>query len=95
VRWLYTNKTHTGVIPGGTRYVGHFRADGKGVVIAGGQRYPRAWAVVGSQVCVSAASGKNCYTYKRNLQRPDEFAGALVGQDYVVVFTLTEGIPSF
>jgi len=93
LRALYSNKTFRG-----NGWVGHYRADGKGVFISqGGKPEPRTWEVKGSDwVCVAPSEGPaNCFRFQRNRKKPNELKGTNVATGRTASFTLEDGIPKF
>lgn len=96
LRALYSNKTLRGKTPSGVAFVGHYRADGTGVLIMNDQRIPRTWAVKGNdRVCITQASGTDCYTFERHRTKPNQIIGRNVAQPWHVEMTVEDGIPKF
>jgi hypothetical protein len=96
LRALYSNKTFRGKGSGGTPFVGHYSADGRGILIQGDRRTPRTWAVKGEdQVCVTHDWGTDCYTFQRNGKNRNEIIGRHVAYGWIVRFTVEDGIPEF
>lgn len=57
LRALYSNKTFKGKDYLDRPFVGHYRADGQGVMLWQGTRVPRIWEMKGNdQVCVKRPS---------------------------------------
>jgi hypothetical protein len=93
LRALYSNKTFRG-----NGWVGHFRADGTGIVLPQGAKpTPRTWEVRGDDsVCVVVGSAPAaCYRYQRNSKKPNEFVAISVLSDARLNFTVEDGIPKF
>jgi hypothetical protein len=97
LRDLYSNKTFKGRGPDGGSFVGHYRSDGKGVlIIMGGQRIPRTWVVKGNdQVCVTDAKATNCFSARRHKTNKNEFVLQHVTAGWIAQFTVEDGIPQF
>src|SRR5262245_17573452 len=67
---LYSNKTFRG-----NGWVGHFRADGRGILVTQyGRTIPRTWEVKGNdQVCATPeGSVTRCFRYQRNRENPKQ-----------------------
>jgi len=93
LRALYSNKTFRG-----NGWVGHYRADGKGITIVQGRKpIPRTWEVRGKdQVCVTPEGGStNCFRFQRDRKNPNEVVITSVKDGFSLMFTLEDGIPSF
>jgi hypothetical protein len=76
-----------------TRFVGHLRSDGTGVLAINGQRIPRLWEVAGNdQVCATDAKGKNCYRLQRNRNNRNEIKGWNVASSTTVEFTIESAV---
>jgi hypothetical protein len=76
LRGFYSNKTLRGRDGAGMPFVGHYSADGRGILIQGDRRTPRTWAVKGNdQVCATHANGTDCYTFQRHRKNRNEIAG--------------------
>ena len=93
LRDLYSNKTFRG-----NGWVGHYRADGKGILLVqGGNPQPRIWEVKGNDlVCATAGSAPAaCYRYQRNSKKPNEFVAISVLSGARLNFTVEDGIPKF
>jgi hypothetical protein len=95
LRALYSNKTFTGKGPFGNTFVAYYRSDGRGVVVANNQRIPRTWAVKGDEVCVTDASGTNCFQLQRNKLHPNEIFARQTPDHWAVFFTVKDGVPKF
>ena len=90
---LYSNKTFRG-----SGWVGHYRADGRGILIVGDLKpEPRTWKVQGSdQVCAYKSDGSvSCYRYMRNRQHAERLILTDVKSGMTYLFTVEEGIPNF
>lgn len=93
LRALYSNKTFRG-----NGWVGHYRADGKGILIAqGGKPVPRTWEVKGNdQVCVTPEGGAtSCFRFQRNSKNRSQVLLTNVKDGMSLSFTLEDGIPKF
>ena len=93
LRALYSNKTFKG-----KGWVGHYRADGKGILTPnGGPPQPRSWEVKGDdQVCVARGDGANsCLRFQRNSNNPNQMKVTNVDSGQTFDFTVEEGIPKF
>jgi hypothetical protein len=96
LRALYSNKTLRGKDGNGMPFVGHYSADGRGILIQGERRTSRTWAVNGKdQVCATHASGTDCYTFRRHRKNRNEIVGRHVTQGWVFQATVEDGIPKF
>lgn len=96
LRALYSNKTFKGKDWMDRPWVGHYRADGNGIVLFEGGRYPRTWQVTGSdQVCVKALTGPACYRFQRHKAKPATYRLHNLTNDQVVEFVVEDGIPKF
>ena len=96
LRALYSNTTFRGKDGWGNSFVGHYSADGKGILIVGELRYPRTWEVKdGNQVCVTEQRGTACYTFQRHHERPNQIKAHNVQQNTFVEFTVEKGAPKF
>jgi hypothetical protein len=57
-----------------TNVVGEYCADGTGVVIAWGERFPRSWSIQSDEVaCVSSSEGRVCYSFERHATDGERF----------------------
>ena len=93
LRALYANKTHRG-----KDWVGHFRDDGKAILVFSGAQtpIPHTWAVKGDdQVCTTSNVGTSCYRYQRNGRKPRDVMATFVAQPVTFFFTVEDGIPKF
>jgi hypothetical protein len=96
LRGFYSNKTLRGRDGAGMPFVGHYSADGRGILIQGDRRTPRTWAVKGNdQVCATHANGTDCYTFQRHRKNRNEIAGRHVTGGWVFRATVEDGIPKF
>lgn len=96
LRALYSNKTLRGKGGDGIPFVGHYGADGKGILIRGDKRTPRTWAIKGKdQVCVTHDSGTDCFTFERHRKNRNEIIGRHVTQPWSFQATVEDGIPKF
>jgi hypothetical protein len=93
LRALYSGKTFRG-----NGWVGHYRADGTGVLIVQGSRpVGRTWAVKGSdQVCVTPATGAvQCFTFKYVSSDRKQVLVTSVSSGGSLLFTVEDGVPNF
>lgn len=93
LRALYSNKTFRG-----NGWIGHYRADGTGVLIfAGAKPAPRTWEVRGKdQVCATPESGTTrCATFKRSTKDPRQILLTFVQDNVSTLFTVEDGVPNF
>jgi hypothetical protein len=93
LRALYSNKTFRG-----NGWVGHYRADGKGILILqGGKPEPRTWEVKGSdQDCATTGSGAiRCSRFQRNTKNRNQMMLTFVSDGTSLNFTVEDGIPKF
>lgn len=93
LRALYSNKTFRG-----NGWIGHYRADGTGVVvIQGSQPVRRTWTVKGrDQVCVTPEMGSvQCFTFKYTSDDRKSILVTNVATTGSVLFTVEDGIPKF
>lgn len=95
LRAIYSNKTLRGKGGDGSPIVGHYRADGKGVLITGGQRIPRTWEVKGSEVCVTDATATNCFQVQRHKLNRNDIIVQHVKDRWIAQLTIEDGIPQF
>lgn len=95
LRAIYSNKTFRGKGADGSPLVGHYRADGKGVLFIGGQRIPRTWAVKGSEVCVTDATATNCFQLLRHKRNRNDIIVQHVKERWIAQITIEDGIPQF
>jgi hypothetical protein len=93
LRALYTNKTFRG-----EGWMGHYRGDGRGLMIRQGSApEPRSWEVRGQDwVCATPPGGSaQCYTYKRNRAKPGKIMATSVSTGVSYIFTVEDGVPDF
>ncbi len=93
LRDIYSNKTFRG-----NGWVGHYRADGKGILIVGKlQPEPRTWQVKGNDlVCVTPSNKPtSCSRFQRNGAKPDELMVTNQTSGMSFTFTLEDGVPEF
>lgn len=96
LRALYSNKTFKGTGPDGRSFVGHYRSDGKGILITGGQRIPRTWEIKGDdQVCVTDAKATNCFSARRHKTNSNDVVLQHVTARWIVSITVEDGTPQF
>ena len=93
LRALYSNKTFKG-----SGWVGHYRADGKGILTPdGGNPQPRTWEVKGNdEVCVARDDGAaSCMHFQRRSDNKNEMRVTIIGIGNTFYFTVEDGIPNF
>lgn len=95
LRALYSNTTFEGTGPNGGHFVGYYRADGRGLLVSGGQRIARTWKVKGDEVCLTDLRGTRCYRFQRNRLHRDEIVARQVPGGWQVSFTVKKGVPNF
>jgi hypothetical protein len=96
LRALYSDKTLRGKGGDGSTFVGHYSADGRGILIQGDRRTPRTWAIKGKdQVCVTHANGTDCFTFERHRKNRNEIIGRHVTQPWSFQATVEDGVPKF
>lgn len=98
LRALYSDKTFKGWIMYDyfRPWVGHYRADGHGIFLHEGRRYPLTWAVKGDdQVCTESAIASRCYRYQRHLTRAGTYRSTNIANNQVGEFTVEDGVPKF
>jgi hypothetical protein len=96
LRALYSNKTFKGKDFLDRPFVGHYRADGKGVLLADGARMPRTWFVEGNdKVCVESFLPRACYRVQRHTSRPNVYRLINLDNDIATEITVEDGVPSF
>jgi len=90
---LYSNKTFKG-----NGWVGHYRADGRGIqIIQNGKPVSRTWKVVGEdQVCATLENGTtNCNRFQRHRKNRNEIIISRVTDGMTFNVTVQDGIPNF
>lgn len=93
---LYSNKTFKGKDWKDRPFVGHYRADGQGVMLLDGARIPRTWQVKGNdQVCVKLPWDSPCYRFQRHKAKAGTYRSINVANDEVTEFTVEDGTPKF
>jgi hypothetical protein len=94
LRALYSNKTFRG-----NGWVGHYRADGTGVLIRERTKKPerRTWAVKGNdQVCATPENGATrCHTFKYVSKDRKQVMVTPVSGGPSYIFTVEDGVPKF
>jgi hypothetical protein len=97
LRALYSNKTFKGKDYLDRPWVGHYRADGKGLmVIHNGSRIPRTWAVQGKdQVCVESQFPRVCFRFQRDKAQAGVYRSINVANDMTTMFVVEDGVPQF
>ena len=96
LRALYSNKTFKGKDWMDRPFVGHYRADGKGVLLFDGTKYPRTWSVEGKdRVCVESQMPRACYRFERHKAKTGIYRSINVANDMATVISVEDGIPEF
>ena len=96
LRALYSNKTFKGKDFLDRPFVGYYRPDGKGLLIADGARMPRTWFVQGNdQVCVESFLPRACYRVQRHASRPNVYRLISLQNDIATEVTVEDGVPDF
>jgi hypothetical protein len=97
LRALYSNKTFKGKDWMDRPWVGHYRADGRGVMlIHDGSRIPRTWAVEGKdQVCIESQFPRVCVQIQRDKARVGVYRAINIANDMKTVFVVEDGVPQF
>lgn len=89
---IYSNKTIRGL-----GWVGHYRADGRGFIIAPNTKPAgRKWFIKGEQGCATLDSGPTlCFGFQRHRDNPNliRILDAAQGMNYTA--TVEDGIPDF
>jgi hypothetical protein len=75
----------------------HYRADGKGLLVLDGRRYPRTWELEGrDQVCIrDEIRGRLCYNVLRNSKNPSEVLVNPTNGGMGSFMTMEHGVPEF
>jgi len=94
---LYSNKTFKGKDWMDRPWVGHYRADGRGVMVThDGSRIPRTWAVEGAdRVCVESQFPRVCFRFQHDKARTGVYRSINVANDMTTIFMVEDGIPQF
>ena len=89
---LYSNKTFKG-----NGWVGHYRADGQGILISQNGKVRRTWKVVGQdQVCATIENGStSCKRFQRHRTKPNEIVITRLSDGMTFNVTVQDGIPNF
>lgn len=96
LRALYSDKTFKGKDWKDRPWVGHYRADGQGVMISEVGRVPRTWAVTGNdRVCIKLPWDSPCYRIQRHTSKPATYRSINVANDMATEFVVEDGIPKF
>ncbi len=96
LRALYSNKTFKGKDWMDRSWVGHYRADGAGIMILEGGRYPRTWEVSGSdQICVTTSMNRACYRFQRHKLKNISYRAFNEAGVKVSDFDVEDGVPKF
>jgi hypothetical protein len=97
LRALYSNKTFKGKDWMDRPWVGHYRADGRGVMVThDGSRIPRTWAVEGNNtVCVESQFPRACFRFQRDTSKPGQYRVINMANDMATVVTVEDGVPQF
>ncbi len=97
LRALYSNKTFKGKDYLDRAWVGHYRADGRGVmVLQDGSRIPRTWAVEGKdRVCVESQFPRVCVHIQRDKAKAGVYRSINIANDMKTMFVVEDGVPQF
>ena len=96
LRALYSNKTFKGKDWMDRPWVGHYRPDGRGVMLFEGARFPRTWHVTGNdQVCIKADLNSPCFRFQRHAAKPATYRSINVASDMKAEFSVEDGVPQF
>jgi len=96
LRALYSNKTFRGEgITTSFSFVGHYSADGRGVMIFGGNTMPRTWVVSGDQVCVTSTTATDCWIFWRHRNNRNEIKSKRLKDGWTWKGKVEDGIPKF
>lgn len=97
LRTLYSNKTFKGKDWMDRPWVGHYRADGRGVLVThDGSRIPRTWAVEGKDtVCVQSQFPRACFRLQRDTSKAGQYRVINVANDMATVVNVEDGVPQF
>lgn len=93
---LHSNKTFRGTDDKDRPWVGHYRSDGRGVVLFEGGRYRRSWEVNGKDhVCINTQFDRRCFRFQRHASKAATYRQINVATDQADEFTVEDGIPKF
>ena len=96
LRALYSNKTFKGKDYLDRPWMGHYRADGQGIMISEAGRIPRSWEVKGDdQVCVKSSSSTPCFRFQRHKTKAGIYRVINVANDQITEVSVEDGIPKF
>ena len=96
LKQLYSNKTFRGNDYLDRPFVGHYRAEGQGIVLTQDMRIPRSWSVKGNdQVCVKLPWEVACFRLQRHALKPGAYRSINVANDMTTEFTVEDGVPQF
>jgi hypothetical protein len=96
LKQLYSNKTFRGKDYLDRPFVGHYRADGQGIMLAQDMRIPRSWSVKGNdQVCVKLPWQVACFRLQRHALKPGVYRSINVANAMATEFTVEDGVPQF
>lgn len=96
LRALYSNKTFKGKDFLDRPFVGHYRADGNGVLFADGAKMPRTWFIEGNdKVCIDSYLPRDCYRAQRHASKPGVYRLINLRNDIATEITVTDGVPNF
>jgi hypothetical protein len=97
LRALYSNKTFKGKDWMDRPWVGHYRADGRGVMVThDGSRIPRTWAVEGAdRVCIESQFPRACFRFQRDRSQAGVYRVINVANDIATVIAVEDGVPQF
>jgi hypothetical protein len=90
---LYSDKTFKG-----NGWVGHYRADGQGILIAqNGKPVRRTWKVVGEdQICTTLENGStSCSRFQRHRTKRNAIVITRMTDGMTFNVTVQDGIPNF
>lgn len=97
LRALYSNKTFKGKDWMDRPWTGHYRADGRGVLVThDGSRMPRTWSVEGqNRVCVESQFPRVCFRFQRHAAKAGVYRSINAANDMATEFTVEDGVPKF
>lgn len=97
LKGIYSNKTFRGKDWMDRPWAGHYRADGRGILVThDGSRIPRRWAVHGNdQVCVESQFPRACYRFQRHVSKAGVYRVINVANDEMMEVTVEDGVPKF
>ena len=97
LRALYSNKTFKGTFTGnGVTWVGHYNADGRGLLTLNDKTTPRTWKVKGKdQVCATDVNGTTCNVFWRHRDKKGLIKIMNVDKGWASEAVVEDGIPKF